>query len=160
MTFTSAFYNPFEPLTPALLKNIAHEGYRHIILQRFSWPELERNTSFMATVYDNEQAAKYHEMELLPNEGKLLTLPQDASRISDILTSLTFKVFINTFKDQVWKGRILKAYKNNITAFLRSQNFKTKDPVDIELKFEWGRLLAIIRSGERTIRLPAHKLIE
>jgi|GEM_PF-1425340 len=152
-------YIPFERFSVSLLKEKISEGYHYFIIQRFPWKGFTTNTSFIAFPYLENYAAASHLSDLKEKEGKLFSIPEGSEKLAEIITNPDLNVFINEFKDADWKSRTLKAYKNSIQAYLRANTpFTPKDPIDIDIRFNTGRLEADIYSGDRHVVVPAHQL--
>jgi hypothetical protein len=154
-------YNPFEPLSEDVLKRIISLGNKYFVVQRFQWPGLSPSNTFVATPYADKDDAVRHTSDLQEKEGKLLIVPEEILKITSLINSDAYFIFVNTFRDQSWATRIIKAYNKNIVSYIRARtNFKAKDPIDIELKFENGRLLAVISSGDTQHLTSAYELIK
>lgn len=154
-------YNPFEPLSEEVLKRIISLGNKYFVVQRFPWPGLSPSNSFVATPYAEKDDAMRHSSDLQENEGKLLIVPEEILKITSLIKSDAYFIFVNTFRDQSWAPKVIKAYNKNIVSYIRARtNFKPKDPIDIELKFENGRLLAVISSGDIQHLTSAYELIK
>lgn len=154
-------YNPFELLSTRLLYQIIKEGAIFIVLQRFSWPGISAGKSFMATIYDDDISAMQHEAELSDKEGKVLSLQKDLDKLKELIEGQEYRIFINTFKDKDWSSKLIKAYKSNIAGYVRSKTkIKASDGLDIELKIKWGRVIALLRSGDIQLEVPIYELIK
>lgn len=154
-------YNPFEPLSEEVLKRIISQGNKYFVIQRFPWPGLSPSNSFVVTPYADKDDAFRHAADLQEKEGKLLIVPEEILKITSLITSDAYFIFVNTFRDQSWAPRVIKAYNKNIVSYIRARtNFKPKDPIDIELKFENGRLVAVISSGDIQYLTSAYELIK
>lgn len=158
-------YNPFEPLTAGLLDELIRDGIRALVLQRFRWPGLAENTGFMGTCYRQLQQAAPHADALLPGEGKCLNLAaqEEQERVKKLLANERFTVFVNTFREEDWKEKMLEAYAGRITANIRAYRYIQVDRdkgLDVNFEFYNGRLVAELRSGERTASVPAFDLLK
>ncbi len=157
----TALYNPFEPLTVELISELIREGHQYLLLQRFPWPGIAAEKSFMATAYKELNIASQHEAELTKKEGKTLDLVKDRKKIEELILSENFQLYYGTVKDENWKNKLIKAYKMPISAYVRTRTrIRVSQGVDIELKFVWGRLVAVLTSEALKYEVPAYELIK
>lgn len=159
-------YNPFEPLTTARVFQLIQLQYFYLVVQRFHWVGLTAGSGFMATYYNDHEAAVIHQSNLVNYEGKLLDLRQETQR-DKILALLTadspYIVFISTLKDKGWAKKMEKAYAEKIRGFIRSAARIKADKdhgVDIDLTMKHGHVMAIIRSGEQKLEVPFYEIIK
>ncbi|WP_164112022.1 MULTISPECIES: hypothetical protein [Sphingobacterium] len=155
-------YIPFEQVTVKLFHELVARGYKHYVLQRFSWPSVAKGTGFLLSAYENLEDADRHAAQLDAKEGKALHLPDGAVKIADLLeVNSGYRLFLNKFKDENWNTRMLKWYEKNIINYLRIKTrFRSKDPIDILFTLESGRVWATISSGDKKLKVPAIDLIQ
>jgi len=141
----TAAYNPFEILNLPLLRGIIQHGNRVIVLQRFNWPGITEGHGFMGTPSTDEAKAKQDVAQSSEKEGKFLNLSADAEKITNLINDPKFYLFLNTFRDTNRDAKILKHYQRNIISFLHSRmTIRQKDPIDIHLVLEYGRLKQLL----------------
>lgn len=157
----TAAYNPFEILNLPLLRGIIQHGNRVIVLQRFNWPGIAEGHAFMGTPYVDEAKAKKHAAHLSEKEGKLLSMSADAEKITTLIDDPKYYLFLNTFRDPNWDAKILKHYQIKMISFLRSRMpVPQKDPIDIHLVLEYGRLKAMVNVNGTERTFDAFEMIK
>ena len=154
-------YNPFLPFTQIVLTNLIVERKIFLVLQRFEWPMVEKCKGFLVTPYQKIEDAQHHASFLSEGEGKMLDLSVSVDTISTLLAKDSgYQFFLCQFKEENWKSRMTKFYKDKIEAYLRSKTtFTRNDAIDIKFFLEHGRVLAEISNGERNISIKAVDLI-
>ena len=154
-------YNPFEPVTKSLFKDLIEQEFSVFVLQRFEWPGLKEKTGFLLSPYDDELKAKFHASQLNPKEGKTLQIPEDAESIDRLLsTGSGYRIFLNQIKEENWDKRMLKMYDKNIVNYLRTKSkFQRKSPIDILFSLENGRVVATISDGATSQKVLAIELL-
>ncbi len=154
-------YNPFEPVTKGLFKDLIEQGYSAFVLQRLEWPGVKEKTGFLLTPYDEKKQADEHAFHLNPKEGKALYILEDMDKIDSLLTTGSgFRIFLNRIKDENWEARMKKFYEKNIIHYLRTKTrFKRTDHIDIYFSLENGRVMAEITNGETKKKISALDLL-
>lgn len=155
-------YNPFVPFTEDLLHTLEKESKYFLILQRFSWPGLNRRNTFLITPYSDKESAVIHEHNLEHNEGKLLDISKESEKVIALLKpGGGFRLFLDKFKETNWNKRMLKEYQRNIINYLRGRTqFTREDTIDINFVLKYGRLIAEIKAEEKSLEVPAYDLIK
>lgn len=155
-------YNPFVIFTEEVLSALQNDGMAYLIIQRYSWPGLSRDITFLVTPYANKEMAVEHEQNLQHNEGKLLSISVDRDKILNLLNPVNdYLVFLSIFKETNWNKRMLKEYEQTIVAYLRTRTYFTRqDAIDINFTLKFGRLIAEIRATGKSLDLPALELIK
>lgn len=154
-------YNPFVPFTEAVFRQILKEGTYLFVIQRFNWPLVEQGKGFMVTAYQDTDEAYAHASQLHANEGKLLDVRTQLEKIQPLVAKGSgYRLFLGKFKEDNWKSRMMKLYRDKIIAYLRFRTpFKARDTIDITFWLEHGRVQATITNGERSLTVPASDLI-
>ncbi len=155
-------YNPFVQFTEDMLHSLEKESICYLILQRFSWPGLNRSTTFLITPYRDMESARIHEQNLEHNEGKLLDISKDREKVGALLKpENTYRLYLDKFKETNWNKRMLKEYQRNIVNYLRGRTrFTREDTIDINFVLNNGRLIAEIRAEDKSLDVPAYDLIK
>lgn len=100
-------------------------------------------------------------MRLPWKEGKLLSLSADAEKITTLINDPKYYLFLNTFRDPNWDAKILKHYQIKMISFLRSRiPVPQKDPIDIHLVLEYGRLKAMVNVNGTEKTFDAFEMIK
>jgi len=149
----SLFYNPFLRTKEDTLKKLMGAGKPYVVIQRFQWPGQSLQKTFLLSAYADEQAARYHESELRPNEGKaqnLLDLYQYQTVIKLLKNESGVTMFYNGTMDTRHETRLKKAYVKNVSAYIHFIRMKKEDHFDVRIFVEYGRLKAEITSGEQS----------
>lgn len=156
-------YNPFTPFTETVFRESLREGVYIYVIQRFSWPLVEKGWGFMVSPYRDTDEAFAHAAQLGENEGKLLDVRSEAGLASVerlVLKGSGYRLFLNKFKESDWKNRMMKLYRDKIIAYLRFRTpFRARDTIDITFWLEHGRVKATITNGERNLTVSAAELI-
>lgn len=154
-------YNPFEPVTKDVFKDLIESGYENFVLQRFNWPGIKEKTGFLLTPYDEQLRAEEHAFHIGPKEGKSLQIPEDMEKIDSLLTvNSGYRIFLNRIKDENWESRMRKLYEKNIINYLRTHTrFKRTDHIDIYFSLENGIVMAEITNGETKKKVLAVELL-
>ncbi len=154
-------YNPFTPFTESIFKETLGNGFYYFIIQRFEWPLVEKGKGFMVTPFSEEEAAQLHASDLGHNEGKLLDARYDIDKIQGLLSKGSgYRLFLNKFREDNWKARMLRLYKDKIISYLRSRTpFTRNDSIDIHFSLESGRFIAKISNGKTAIKVKGIDLI-
>lgn len=154
-------YNPFVPITETLFRQLLQEGYLFFVVQRFDWPLLERGKGFMVSPYSQQDDAVQHAAQLAAKEGKLLDVREDRNKLLQLVAKGSgYRLFLNKFREDHWKARMMRLYKDKIIGYLRARtSFTSRDTIDINITLELGRVMAVISNGERTITVKAIDLI-
>lgn len=154
-------YIPFEQVTITLLHELVMRGYKDFVLQRFEWPSVIKGKGFMLSAYADRQQAQEHAAQLGAKEGKVVSLPEDASKITDLLhLDSGYRVFLNKIREEDWNKRMLKWYQKNIVYYLQTKTrFKRADALQILFTFEHGRVWAEISNGPVKKKVSAIELI-
>ncbi|SEJ85584.1 hypothetical protein SAMN05216327_12718 [Dyadobacter sp. SG02] len=72
-----------------------------------------------------------------------------------------YYLFLSTFRDPQWNVRILTRYEGKITSFLEANvPGHVKNAHEIQLRLEFGRLMAIITVGDREFQFNVCSMIE
>ncbi|MNJ95319.1 hypothetical protein D3C87_130290 [compost metagenome] len=155
-------YIPFVLFTEALLQAIKDAGVKYLIIQRFSWPGLNRSTTFLVTPYAAMDSAKEHELQLREKEGKLLDINFEYGKVLQLLNDgRGLRFYLNKFKENNWNKRMLQVYQRNITGYLSSRtNFTRQDTIDINFVLKYGHLIAEVRAKDKSLDVPAIDLIK
>jgi hypothetical protein len=154
-------YNPFIQISLSIFENLIKTGYNYFVIQRFEWPKLETGKGFLVTAYQSSDEAKTHASHLDANEGKMLDIKERMETIQALLAKESgYHLFLSKFKEENWKSRMTKLYKDKIVIYLRSKTaFTRNDAIDIKFFLEHGRVMAEISNGEDFITLKAVDLI-
>jgi hypothetical protein len=159
-------YNPFEPLTIDLLRELIVRRRYYIILQRLPWPGITAGTGFLATCYTDIEDAEEHQSHLVNYEGKLLDLqeqPQLDKLLELIADGSPYQIYLNTLKDKSWAKKMEKAYAEKVRSFIRSSGKLKVDKsagVDIDFTLVYGHVTAVIHSGEQKLTVPFYDIIK
>lgn len=157
----TAAYNPFEILNLPMVRRLVQHGNHYIVLQRFNWPGIKEGAGFLATPYQDEASAKKHQLQLAEKEGKTLNLSADITKITDLVSSPKYYLFLNTFREEKWSEKILKHYQRNIISFLRSRmSIHSNDSIDIHLHLTFGRLKATVTANGPEHEFDAFDMIK
>ena len=149
----SLFYNPFLRIKEDTLKKLMGAGKPYVVIQRFQWPGQALQKTFLLSAYADEQEARYHELELRPNEGKaqnLLHLDQYQTVVKLLKNESDITMFYNGTIDARHEKRLQKAYVKNVSAYIHCIRMKKEDHYDVRIFVEHGRLKAEINSGEQS----------
>lgn len=158
----SASYNPFSPVTKTMLQSCLSSGEIYWVVQRFLWPGTAIGKGFIVSRYNNENDAQQHCRQLSVREGKIVDISQDAGKIENLIREGSgYHVFMNTFQHKDWQKRLKSAYKVKFISFLRKRiKLSGGQPVDVDLHFEFGRLVAEIHAGEtEPFKVPIDQII-
>lgn len=146
-------YNPFEPLTPALIDILTARAYHYLVVQQFRYPGIAENKGFMATGYPAAEQAHDHFLQLRPGEGKVLQLHQGGDReklLSLMVEGSSYRFFYGTTPDADACRKLSQTYKQKVNTYIRSQlHIKNDGGYDVTLKVVAGRFMAIIASGQQ-----------
>jgi len=159
-------YNPFEPLTVDILRDLIHKRRYYLIVQRLPWPGLTAGSGFLVTSYTDMEDAKEHQSNLVNYEGKLLDL-QEQQQLDKLLELIAedspFHLYLNTLKDKSWAKKMEKAYTEKVRNFIRSSGKIKVDKgqgVDIDFTLKYGHVTAIIQSGDQQLTVPFYDIIK
>ncbi|RFZ85261.1 hypothetical protein DYU05_06585 [Mucilaginibacter terrenus] len=148
----SLFYNPFLRIKEDTIHKLMAAGKPFVVIQRFQWPGLHPQQTFMLSAYASEQEARWHESELRPKEGKmrsLLDLDQYQTVIKLVKTASGIGMFFNGTIDKKHEQRLQKAYQKAVAAYIYAIRMKKEERYDVRIFVEYGRLKAEITSGDQ-----------
>lgn len=154
-------YNPFIPFTEEVLYGLRNEHTNFLIVQRFSWPGLNRSSTFLVTVYYHKEMATEHAQHLEANEGRLIDISKEFDKVLALLQpGSLYRLFTNKFSQTNWERRMLKEYQWKIQDYLaRKTSLRPKDKIDISFKLLHGRMVAIIEGKDTLLEVPAIDII-
>ena len=159
-------YNPFEPLTTERIQQLLFLGQPILVVQRFLWTGITAGAGFMATRYSDVAEAAAHLSHLHPNEGKLVDLHQPA-QLNKLMALLApgsnYQVFINSLKDKDWAKKMRKVYAEDVRNYIRSQTKLKPDRdygVDVTFSIRFGRVTALINTGQQSLEVPFYDIIK
>ncbi|SFD46835.1 hypothetical protein SAMN05518672_10267 [Chitinophaga sp. CF118] len=159
-------YNPFEELTPDRIRQLIQLKDYFLVVQRFQWVGLPAGTGFMASYYNDLQAANEHQSYLVNYDGKVVDLQQEDQKnrfLQLFKAGSPYVVYINTLKDKDWAKQMVKAYAEKIRHYIRiSGKIKVNRDYGIEIDFnlKHGYVMAVIHSGEQKMEVPFYEIIK
>ncbi|QJB34894.1 hypothetical protein HF324_27620 [Chitinophaga oryzae] len=161
---TTFFYNPFDRLTESMIQFSVIMGEKYWIVQRFEWPGVPSGKGFMVSRYSKKENALVHYQHLQVGEGKMLDVSEDAEKLKALLQpGSEYHVFINTFQRGDWKKRMHSKYKKQFVSYITKQTNTTplQGPVQVNLYFEYGRLMAEIHASEKEpVKIPVDQILK
>ncbi|TWR26765.1 hypothetical protein FPZ42_06935 [Mucilaginibacter achroorhodeus] len=147
------FYNPFLRIREDTVTKLMAAGRSFVVIQRFPWPGMHLQQTFLLSAYAVESEAHYHETALGSKEGKmqnLLLTDHYRSVLKLLKTGSGINLFFNGTIDKKHEQRLQKAYQKAVSTYIHGIKMKKEDHFDVRIFVEYGRLKAEITSGEQS----------
>jgi hypothetical protein len=125
----------------------------HVVVQRFRWPGLSMQKTFLMSAYEHEHDAFLHVQELRLAEGKVLNL-LDITHYQNMVKLLQVNsgssLFFAGSIDTKHEKKLQKAYVNAVSAYIYNIRMKKKGRYHVRIYVEHGRVKADITSGAQS----------